>query len=311
MNVIFGLDRVAPSWQECTVAVGHFDGVHWGHRGVIAEAVRDAWRSRRPAVVVTFDRNPAEIVRPAEAPPYLCTLGQRLERIAQLGVDHAIVTAFTKAFSQHDWLWFVQHVLQRRLRCAHLVVGEDFRFGHGREGSAETIRARRDELALAVTSVPLLNQEGRRISSTEIRSAVAAGDVTFAERWLGRPYSLVGTVERGDGRGRKLGWPTVNLTLVARLVVPAEGVYAGRASCHGNTWDAAISIGTRPSVGGTPMTIEAHLLDYSGPDLYGRTVTVEFRARLREQRDLGSLEALGSQIAADVEQCRAVLRDLP
>jgi riboflavin kinase/FMN adenylyltransferase len=310
MNLILGLDRPAP-WSECTVAIGHFDGVHRGHQAVISAAVEDAWRNGRPSVVLTFDRNPAEVVRPESAPPYLCTLAQRLERFDAAGADHTVVCRFDAAFAAQPWLEFAEHALRETLHCKHLVIGHDFRFGHGREGSADTLASRKDDLGLEVTSVPPLTEDGRRVSSTDIRRAVARGDIASAARWLGHRYALVGTVVRGDATGRQLGYPTVNLAPSARVAVPGDGVYAGWATVYGQTWRTAISVGTRPTVGSSDLAIEGFLLDYEGGDLYGRTVTLTFAERLRGQETFPTLDALRERIAADVAECRAALSVAP
>lgn len=307
MNLILCHQTIPVPWEAATLAIGHFDGVHLGHRKVIAEAVRDARRHGRPAVVVTFDRNPLEVLRPRDAPPYLCTLEQRLERIEALGADHTVLLVFDKDLASRPWMEFAERTLRDWLRCRHLVVGHDFRFGQGRQGSPEAVHERRQSLGFDATAVPPLEHEGRRVSSTEIRMALQEGRLDQAERALGRPYSLVGTVVHGDKRGRTFGYPTLNLVPVARLVIPADGVYAGTVDVGPNRWKAAVSVGVRPTVGGGARTIEAHLLDYPGDDLYGRTVTLSFLARLREEREFPSLEALRVQMDEDVRQCRSLL----
>ncbi|MEP0766022.1 MAG: bifunctional riboflavin kinase/FAD synthetase [Fimbriimonadia bacterium] len=307
MNLILCHQTTSVPWQAATLAIGHFDGVHLGHRKVILEAVHDARRHGRPTVVVTFDRNPLEVLRPEDAPPYLCTLRQRLERFETLGVDHTVLLIFDKQLASQPWLEFAEGTLRDWLHCKHLVVGHDFRFGQGRLGTPEAVHARREELGFDATAVPALEHDGRRVSSTEIRLALQAGRLDQAERALGRPYSLVGTVVHGDKRGRTFGYPTLNLVPVARLVVPSDGVYAGTVHVGPDRWKAAVSIGVRPTVGGGQRTIEAHLLDYPGDDLYGRTVTLTFLARLREERAFPNTEQLRVQMDEDVRQCRALL----
>lgn len=303
MNVIYGYDGLlCPPWMESTVAIGHFDGVHVGHQAVIGAAVRDARAHGRPAIVVTFDRNPIETLRPGHAPKYLSTVSQRIERIAAMEVDHLLLIPFDVEFAHMPWTRFAEDILRDRLRCKTVVTGDDFRFGHGREGSAETIGAH-PELGMDAIAVSPVGEDGHRVSSTEIRAAIESGDVERAARLLGRAYELVGVVVKGDKVGRTLGYPTLNLTPLIPMATPADGVYAGR-TIYGA---AAVSVGVRPAVGGGPRLVEAFLMDYVGPDLYGRSVGLQFVARLREERDFPSLELLKEQISLDVEECRRLL----
>jgi len=308
MNVIFGHQRVNdPPWEASTVAVGHFDGVHLGHQAVISAAVEDAWEHGRPAIALTFDRNPIETVRPGDSPVYLGTLSQRLERIAALGVDHTLVAVFDKMFAAVSWQEFATDILQTRLHCAQVITGEDFKFGHDREGSAATLHARREELGMDARAVPEVTAEGHRISSSEIRQRITDGDVSGAAALLGSPYAVVGTVVRGNQLGRTLGYPTLNIAPLANVAIPGNGIYAGHVAVQGHSWQAAISVGVRPAIGGGPRVIEAFLLDYGGGELYGRTVALEFLTRLREERNFDTLEALTVQIGRDVEECRRML----
>jgi riboflavin kinase/FMN adenylyltransferase len=337
MNLLFGQPRVElVPWTECTVAIGHFDGVHKGHQALIAMAVQDAREHGRPCVVVTFDRNPLEVVGratdtanpvdagriadtqpttahedPRHCPPYLCTLAQRLERIALSGADHTLVLPFDTALSQIHWMEFAKSLLRDGLHCRHLVAGHDFHFGHGREGSIARVQEHREELQMDATAMEPALDNGHRVSSTDIRAALLDGKVRQAASWLGRYYELIGVVMPGDAVGRTLGYPTVNLSLLARLVIPADGVYAAWAKVEATRYAAAVSIGSRPTLGDGPRLVEAFLLDYAGGDLYGRNVTLQFVERIREQRRYETLEALTGQIEQDVLDCVKVLEASP
>ena len=270
------------------VAVGTFDGVHLGHRGVL-EAARAAGPA---ATVVTFDPHPRFAL--GYDVELLTSLERRLELIAELGVEEALVLEFDLELARLEAEEFADTVL-RALGAEVVVAGANFRFGRGRSGDLALLR----ELGFDARSVPLV--EG--VSSSRIRDLIRAGEIERAARLLGRPPELDGTVVAGDARGGTLGFPTANLRLDPRLLVPAFGIYAGAA---GGT-RAAISIGTNPHYGGHERRVEAHLLDFEG-DLYGRRLVIELWRRLRDERAFESEEELIAQIGRDVEETRAAER---
>lgn len=283
------------------VTIGAYDGVHRGHLHVIGHLRRLAAEGGLETVVLTFDRHPASVVRPESAPLLLTDLDQKLELLAATGVDHTVVLHFDQARSQEEPEDFVREVLAGQLGARVVVVGEDFHFGRRRRGNVELLRAMGDTLGFEVAHVPLLPGT----SSTEVRRLLAAGDVAGAAELLGRPHQVRGVVEKGDQRGRDLGYPTANVAVPADILLPAPGIYAG---WYDGEQPAAISVGRRPTfhAGDSPVVLEAYLLDFSG-DLYGRAARVSFVSRLRDEERFDSVEALVEQMAVDVEGARATL----
>lgn len=304
MLTVVGTDSLQPEWPASTVCIGVFDGVHLGHQELIRRAVADARANERPAVVVTFDRHPAAVLAPDRVPASVATLDQNLEVFESLGASVGLVLPFDERLAATSAQTFLDSVLVGTLRAARLVVGHDFALGHGREGTPEWLAAR-----IPTDVVAPFELDGARVSSTEVRASVARGDVTTSARLLGRPYVLEGVVVPGQRLGRTIGFPTVNLARPGRQSVPADGVYAGFAQTRSGGFRAAIGVGTRPAVGGGPRTVEAHLLDYPGGDLYGTTVRLAFLRWLRGEQAFDGLDGLRSQMALDVEEAR--LEPLP
>jgi riboflavin kinase/FMN adenylyltransferase len=274
----------APSAGPASVAVGNFDGVHRGHQALVSAAVARSRESGGPAVVLTFDPHPASVLRPQAAPAALTTLAQKEELVAALGIDRLVVVPFDARLAGLSPDAFAREVLQQALGARHVVVGESFRFGRGREGDPRRLEALGASLGFAVEVVPPVLEGGRPISSSRVREALARGDVAEARTLLGRDYFVDGEVVQGDGRGRTIGVPTANLASLAQIL-PANGVYAARCRSQAGGWHAAaVNVGERPTFGGGRVRLEAHLLDFDG-DLYGRPLRVAFHERLRgEQR---------------------------
>ncbi len=269
------------------VAVGEFDGVHLGHREVIAGS----------DTVLTFDPHPLAVVRPEAAPRLLTGLDAKVELIGRLGVQELVVIPFNEQFAAQTPQEFVDHVLVERLRATHVSVGENFRFGHGAAGDTDMLGA---DPRFVTRVVRLVEVDGEIVSSSHIRALVSAGDVEHAARFLGAPFQLRGEVVTGDRRGRELGFPTANIVPDEQFVCPGHGVYAGRADGR----CAAVSVGVRPTFGtGRAVLVEAFLLDFDG-DLYGQTLRVDFLARLRGERRFDTADALVEQMRADVEDTR-------
>jgi riboflavin kinase/FMN adenylyltransferase len=305
-----GLDDVPEDWSRSIVTIGVFDGVHIGHQRMVARAVSMARELGLPAVVVTFEPHPDEVVRPGSHPPLLTTTRRRTELLATLGVDAVCVLPFTLEFSRMSPDEFVQTALVDRLHAAGVVVGENFRFGHKASGDLETLRTLGEKYDFMAEAVPLVGSEDT-ISSTLIRDRLAAGDVVGAAAALGRPHRVEGVVVRGHQRGRALGFPTANIESPPHTAIPAEGVYAGWLQCiqkpsryEGERWPAAISIGTNPTFGGAERTVEAYVLDRDDLDLYGVHVAVDFGERLRDTLRFDSIEALIEQMHEDVARAR-------
>jgi riboflavin kinase/FMN adenylyltransferase len=269
------------------VAVGEFDGVHLGHRQVIAGC----------DTVLTFEPHPLAVIRPEAAPRLLTSLEVKTELIEGLGVRELVVIPFDRSFAAQSPQAFIDEVLVGLLQAEHVSVGENFRFGHRAAGDTELLAA---DGRFSTRVVDLVEVDGEIVSSSHIRGLVLAGDVRHAARFLGAPFSLRGEVVTGDRRGRTLGFPTANLIPDERLVTPGHGVYAARAgdAC------AAVSIGVRPTFGtGRSVLVEAYLLDRD-LDLYGQTLGLQFIDRLRGERRFGSVEALVDQMHEDVARTR-------
>ncbi|HEY2691689.1 MAG TPA: bifunctional riboflavin kinase/FAD synthetase [Streptosporangiaceae bacterium] len=307
-----GLQDVPDGWGRSVVTIGVFDGVHRGHQCVVRRAAEAAVQLALPVVVITFDPHPDEVVRPGSHPPFLCTARRRAELLAGLGVDAVCLLPFTREFSRLSPDEFVRTVLVDRLHAARVVVGEDFRFGHRATGDVALLAQLGEKYDFAAEGVPLLADDGVRISSSEIRERLAAGDVAGATRDLGRPHRVEGVVVRGQQRGRSLGFPTANLETLPHTAIPADGIYAGWLSSLDTSgteqerWPAAISVGTNPTFDGQERTVEAYALDRDDLDLYGTHVAVDFAARLRGMVKFDSVADLVDQMHRDVDAARAV-----
>jgi riboflavin kinase/FMN adenylyltransferase len=308
-----GLDDVPDDWGPSVVTIGVFDGVHRGHQRIVARATAAAAELGLPVVVVTFDPHPDEVVRPGAHPPHLGTARQRAELLAGLGVVAVCVLPFTREFSELGPDEFVHAVLVERLHAVRVVVGEDFRFGYRAAGDVALLAELGEKYDFTAEGVPLLADDGVRISSSEIRERLTAGDVVAAARDLGRPHRVEGVVVRGQRRGRALGFPTANLETPPYTAIPADGIYAGwlvtldPGGTEQERWPAAISVGTNPTFDGTERSVEAHALDRDDLDLYGTHVAVDFVARLREQVRFGSVDELVAQMHRDVDAARTLL----
>lgn len=291
------------------MTVGTFDGVHLGHWEVLREMGRRARRTGRPSVLVTFQPHPLQVVKPEHAPRLLTTSIEKKEILAQTGLDHAVFLPFTRALARYTPRRFVEEILVARMKVKELVIGYDHGFGRGRSGDAETLDAMGAELGFGVQVVPPRMADGGPVSSSRIRRALLAGDARTAQAGLGRPYSLRGVVVRGDGRGRRLGFPTANLQIAdSRKLIPAEGIYAVRARLPAGVSDGALHIGPRPTFPGSPATIEVHLLDYSG-DLYGTELQLDLIERMREVRHFADPAELVGRMSEDVRRARRILAD--
>jgi riboflavin kinase / FMN adenylyltransferase len=309
-----GLEAVPSGWGRCVITIGVFDGVHRGHAEIIGRAVAVAAEHRLPSVVMTFVPHPSEVVRPGSHPPVLTTLVHRAELVEQLGVDAFCALPFTLEFSRLSPGEFVHEILVAGLHATTVVVGDNFRFGHRAAGDVMTLSELGRTFGFTALGVPLLSDDDTVISATYIRSCVDAGDMSTAAAALGRPHRVDGLVERGDQRGRSLGYPTANLRMEPFTAVPADGVYAGWAvpldewgrTLPGRLGQAAISVGTNPTFEGRQRRVEAFILDFDD-DLYGTKIGLEFVSRLRNMERYESVDPLVAQMADDVKQTRALL----
>jgi len=297
------------------VTIGAYDGVHLGHRAVIAAVRERAAVEGLASAVVTFDRHPASVVRPESAPRLLTDLEQKLELLESTGIDRCLVIPFDEIRSKEPAEDFVREVLVARLGARAVIVGEDFHFGHQRRGNVAMLTEMGRELGFDVAGIALVDERGQagtgaeKASSTAIRHALVAGDLERAEAMLGRQHEVRGVVAHGDKRGRELGFPTANVSVPGEILLPADGIYAGWFErADGTVLPAALSLGRRPTFyeEAHASLLEAHLLDFSG-DLYDEHVRVRFVRRLRGEVRFESADALVEQIARDVAEVRATL----
>lgn len=297
------------------VTIGAYDGVHRGHRAVIGELQRLAAGRGLATAVVTFDRHPAQVVRPESAPRQLTDLDQELELLTETGVDHVLVLTFDEARAKETAEEFVDEVLVGCLNARLVIVGADFHFGHERRGNVALLRSMGERLGFEVAGLDLVGLDGtpaapaERVSSTAIRRALDAGDLAAANEMLGRPHEVRGIVRHGDARGRDLGFPTANVEVAEQVQLPADGIYAAwYERPDGSVHPAAASLGRRPQFYDDQpyRLLEVHLLD--GPaDLYDEEARVRFVARLRGEERFDTVDALVDQMQADCEQARSLL----
>lgn len=309
MRVYRGVAGIDDALRGAVLTVGNFDGVHRGHQRILRTARALAHVSSSAVVAMTFEPLPLAILRPESAPPRLTPWDEKLTQLQRAGAD-AVVRLDADwpllSLSAED---FVREILVKRIHPSYIVEGPNFGFGRGRAGNVETLRALASRGGFQVREVEPyrleLTGDGMvAVSSTLLRRVVAAGRVEDASKCLGRPYALVGQVVHGAGEGRKMGYPTINLE-VAEQLIPAEGVYAGWADVAGMHRPAAISVGTRPTLGGGALVVEAFVLEETG-DWYASTARLEFIARLRDQRKFASREDLTAQITQDIAKVRAL-----
>lgn len=298
-----------PVLPGTVVTIGAYDGVHLGHRALIADVRRMAAERDCASAVVTFDRHPAMVVRPESAPKLLTDLDQKLELLASTGVDYALVIHFDERRATESAEDFVTEILVGCLHARAVVVGHDFHFGHGRRGNVPLLMQMGADYGFDVLGIKLIEDHGTPVSSTEIRRRLAEGDVDAAAELLGRPHEVRGVVAEGDKRGRELGFPTANVAVPSEIQLPADGIFAGwYQRPNGDVHAAALSLGRRPTFyeSADASLLEAYLIDFEG-DLYGEEARVRFVKRLRGEQKFDSVDALTEQIARDVDATRAAL----
>lgn len=285
--------------RPLALGIGFFDGFHRGHRAIVAALLRERKPGYR-AAVLTFRNHPATHLRPADVPPMISTLEERLDNLARAGIDEAYLLPFDDTIATLDAQTFLETVVAQRIAARVLVVGANFRFGAGRGGDAAFARERMSSLGIGFVAVPQLEDRGERISSTRIRRAISAGDVALADELLGAPYVVYGRVVVGEGRGHDLGFPTANLDVPAGKLIPADGVYRCIARYDGRDYAALLSIGTNPTFdAGTGRTTEVWLRDFDGT-IYGEQLRLRELRFLRKQLRFENVDALIEQMRADV-----------
>ncbi|WP_416426958.1 bifunctional riboflavin kinase/FAD synthetase [Pseudomonas sp. App30] len=304
MQLVRGLHNLRPQHRGCVATIGNFDGVHRGHQAILARLRERARELGVPSCVVIFEPQPREYFAPETAPARLARLRDKLALLAEEGVDRVLCLAFNQRLSKLSAAEFVDTILVDGLGVQHLEVGDDFRFGCDRLGDFDFLMQAGVVQGFTVEAAQTVELDGVRVSSTQVRKALAAADFSLAEQLLGRPYRIAGRVLHGQKLARQLGWPTANVQLKRRRV-PFTGVYQVSAEIDGTLWPGVANIGVRPTVAGDGSAhLEVHLLDFAG-DLYGRRLTVVFHHKLRDEQRFASLEALKSAIDADVAAARA------
>jgi len=319
-----GQDEIPTDWGRCVLTIGVFDGLHRGHAELIAYTVKSARARGVPAVLMTFDPHPMEVVHPGSHPAQLTTLTRRAELAEEFGIDVFLVMPFTTDFMKLTPERYVHELLVEHLHVVEVVVGENFTFGKKAAGSVDALRRAGARFGFAVESMSLVAEhsphhdtETVTFSSTYIRSCVDAGDVVAAAEALGRPHRVEGVVVRGDGRGSEMGFPTANVAPPMYSAIPADGVYAAWFTVLGHgpvtgtvvpgeRYQAAVSVGTNPTFSGRTRTVEAFVLD-TAADLYGQHVALDFVARIRGQEKFGSVGDLVDAMGTDTQRARALL----
>lgn len=305
MQHFTSLDQV--NLPDSWLTIGSFDGVHRGHQSLIQHLVENAHANGSQAAVLTFFPHPAAVLRNRQEAFYLTEPGERVELLSKLGVDQVITQPFTIELantSAHDFMALVS----KHLHPSRLVVGYDFALGHKREGDVEMLASLGKKFGYQIDVIQPFVNNGETVSSSQVRAALARGDVSKAANLLGRPHQLSGKVIHGDGRGRLLGIPTANLQIWEWKVVPHAGVYACWAYLDGQAWKAVTNIGFRPTFENQPvsMQVETHLLDFNR-DLYDSTLQLQFFERLRDEQRFKDIEALVAQISQDIERAKQIL----
>jgi riboflavin kinase/FMN adenylyltransferase len=297
-----------PAVRGGFVAVGNFDGVHLGHASLIATA-RDIADPGGPVVALTFNPHPLALLSPERYMPPLTTMPERARVLQTIGVDHVAIMKTTHELLSLSPIEFFGGVLGQSLAARGVVEGFNFRFGRNREGSNQTLLGFCHDTGMKFREVSAFELDGKPVSSSRVRDAIVAGDVTAATTLLNRPYRITGTVVTGAKRGRTIGFPTANLEEVETLL-PAVGVYAVRAMTTMGPFAGAANIGPNPTFGEDARKVEVHLLDFAG-DLYGQSMSVDFVARLRDTQKFTSVLTLSEQMTRDVEQARRILSQEP
>jgi riboflavin kinase/FMN adenylyltransferase len=301
------LARFSPE-RDTVLTIGVFDGVHLGHKHLITELLNQARQRQLVSGVVTFRHNPEKLLSHRNKLPFLTDIDERIGLLKDEGVDIVIPLSFTPELAQLSAGQFVV-LLKKHLKMRGLVIGTDFALGKERQGDTDTLLKLGREMDFSVTVVPPLTVNGKVVSSTAIRKALVDGDMKKFSELTGRSFSLRGKVVAGAGRGEGLGFPTANLDVSSRQAIPPDGVYAGLAHINGKVYQSMTNIGQNPTFGNTERTIESFLIDYHG-DLYGHEISVDFVAKLRDEKKFKNAEELKKQVAEDIRQGKIILKSV-
>jgi len=302
--VFRSLDEIPAGFGPAVAAVGNFDGVHKGHRAILAAAAAEARETGARAVAITFDPHPEQFLRPAQAPKLITPFPERLRLLAETGIDAVLVLRFDRELASLSAREFVERILIATLGVSSMHEGRNFRFGHGATAGVKELAAMGKEFGFAVDLHDAVRVHGLEVSSSAVRALVSAGDVRRARWMLGRPFALLSTPASGRGIGTRLLVPTVNLAPYDGLL-PCFGVYATRLKVNGRAFQAVTNVGNRPTFGEASFAVESHILDFEPIDLGENTpIELEFMLRLRGEREWPSPEALKAQIFKDVARAK-------
>ena len=303
MKLIRGIYNLKQQHRGCVLTIGNFDGVHRGHQALMAQLIAEGRKRNLPVVVMLFEPQPLELFAGEKAPARLTRLREKLRWLQRAGVDAVLCIRFDRQFAAYPAQRFISELLVEKLDARFLAVGDDFRFGAGREGDFLLLQKAGAEYGFEVISTQTFCDSGKRISSTAVRQALAQDDFAQAQQLLGHPFSISGRVVHGDALGRTIGFPTANLPL-RRAVTPVKGVFAVEVlGLTAEPVPGVANIGTRPTVKGLRQQLEVHLLD-THMDLYGRHIEVVLKQKIRDEQRFSSLDALKEQIAKDVVTAR-------
>lgn len=304
MTVAHGFETPA-TYRRGFVSIGNFDGVHCGHQAMLATLVSRARAENVPAVALTFDPHPIELLRPDAVPPRLTTMPYRAQLLERFGVDRVIILPTTPRFLSMSAEDFFHTIVRTELQARGLVEGSNFFFGRNRSGNITTLKALCAQYQLQLDVIPPVTVDEQLVSSSVIRSLIDVGDISDAVRLLGHPYRLSGVVGSGSARGREIGFPTANL-MQTETLVPGDGVYAAKVEMEGIVYPAAVNVGPNPTFGESAKKVEVHLLDYQG-DLYGKRLDVDFLIRIRDVTRFTSVEDLQRRLLEDVGITRSAV----
>ena len=306
MNVITDLNELEKPLINPVLTIGNFDGVHRGHLALFDKVKKLARDIQGQSVVMTFEPHPIKVVKPGNGPPLITPVEQKLKLISSAGIDVIVCLPFNKEFASISASDFVVELLVKKIGVKEIVVGYDYSFGSDRLGNIDLLKHMGDDLGFKVHVVEPIHLDDILVSSTSIRNLIREGKLPEAKMLLGRDYQITGIVKTGMGRGGKiLGFPTANLTPVDELI-PKKGVYAVKAYIHDNEHNGVCNIGVNPTFGGTSLSIETHILDFSG-DIVGEKFTIKFISRLRDEVTFKSKDDLASQIEKDVVEAKKIL----
>jgi riboflavin kinase/FMN adenylyltransferase len=297
---------ILPEHRGAVMALGNFDGLHLGHQAVIGKTVSLAAQLKKPAAIMTFEPHPYRLFRPEAPISRLLPFAEKARRLEGLGIDFIRVVHFTRAFSRTTAQHFIAAILHEQLQLSHVITGENFIFGHNREGHIDLLRENAAQFGIGATACPALFVGGERCSSTRVRTLLAEGNVREAASLLGRPHSITSRVRAGDQRGRTLGFPTANIW-PGEIFMPGKGVYAVKGIIQGKTVNGVANLGTRPTFNGERLQLEVHFFDWN-ETIYGEKVEIAFIDRIRDEMKFSGAEALVKQIAEDSVKAKAILR---